>query len=145
MNHAPHGTRGLRRGSGFTLLEMIIVLAIAALLIGVGAGMVGALMDEQGLRRVAREAEVRMMQAMSRMLETSTPQSVNLDTLAQGRKLTLRRAGAKDFQPATGQRVLLRPGTLCEPVTLRWQEDTHWITATLDPLTAAFSEMEDNL
>lgn len=122
-----------------------MVLAIAALVIGVGAGAVGMMADEHELRRQTREVEVYFMQAMSRVLSTSTPQSVNLETLARGRKLTVRRAGTKEFVPAAGQRILLRPGGLCEPLTLRWEKDTQWIVATLDPLTASFIDMEDNL
>ncbi len=85
------------------------------------------------------------MRAMTRTLATTTPQSLNLEVLAAGRKLTVRRAGAKEFLPVAGQRMLLRPGGLCEPLTLRWQEDARWISATLDPLTASFLELEDNL
>lgn len=144
MNCEPR-TVNRERASGFTLLEMIIVLVIAALMIGVGAGMVGMMAEEHELRRVARDAEISFMQAMTRVLATSAPQSVNLESLAFGRKLTVRRSGAKDFIPAAGQRMLLRSGGLCEPMTLRWERDTQWIVATLDPLTASFIDMEDNL
>ena len=124
---------------------MIMVLALAALVIGVGAGAAGMMTDEHELRKVARDAEISLMQSMTRVLTTSAPQGLNLEALAYGRKLTVRRAGAKDFAPATGQRMLLRPGGLCEPLTLRWERDTQWIMATLDPLTASFINMEDNL
>ncbi|MGV3662952.1 MAG: type II secretion system protein [Prosthecobacter sp.] len=144
MNCEPR-TANREHPRGFTLLEMIVVLAIAGLLIGVGAGAVVMMTDEHELRKVARDAEMSFMQAMTRVLTTSAPQSVNLGTLAFGRNLTVRRAGAKDFTPVAGQRMLLRPGGLCEPLTLRWQKDTQWIVATLDPLTASFIEMEDNL
>lgn len=122
-----------------------MVLAIAALLIGLGATAAGMMADEHELRRVARDAEVTFMQAMTQVLTTSAPQSVNLDSIAAGQKLMVRRAGATEFVPAAGQRMLLRPGGLCEPLTLRWQQDSHWLMATLDPLTASFNEMEDNL
>lgn len=131
--------------SGFTLLEMIVVLAIASLIIGVGVSAAGMLTEEHELRKVAQDAEVRLMETMTRVMTTSAPQSVSLDGLAAGRRLTVRRPGAKEFISAEGQRMLLRPGGLCEPLTLRWQQDTHWIMATLDPLTASFNEMEDNL
>lgn len=131
--------------SGFTLLEMIVVLAIAALIIGIGAGSAAMMAEEHELRGVARDAESVFMQSMARVLSTSTPQSVNLDSITYGRKLTVRRAGGKEFLPAKGQRLLLRPGCLCEPFTLRWQQDSAWISATLDPLTASFNDLEDNL
>ncbi|HEY1053167.1 MAG TPA: prepilin-type N-terminal cleavage/methylation domain-containing protein [Prosthecobacter sp.] len=144
MNCEPQ-TANRSHPHGFTLLEMIMVLALAALVIGVGAGAVGMMTDEHELRRVTRDAEVAFMQTMTKVLTSSAPQSVNLESLAFGRKLTVRRAGAKDFASAAGQRMLLRPGGLCEPLTLRWEKDTQWIVATLDPLTASFIDMEDNL
>jgi prepilin-type N-terminal cleavage/methylation domain-containing protein len=134
-----------RRAAGFTLLEMIVVLVIAALIIGVGAGAVAQLTEENELRKVAHEAEGVFMQAMTRSLATTQPQSVSLEELAGQARLTLRRAGVEEFVPATGQRVLLRPGGLCEPLTLRWQKGAAWMSATLDPLTGGFAETEENL
>ncbi|MCX6840461.1 MAG: prepilin-type N-terminal cleavage/methylation domain-containing protein [Verrucomicrobia bacterium] len=134
-----------RRAAGFTLLEMIVVLVIAALIIGVGAGAVAQLTEENELRKVAHEAEGVFMQAMTRSLATTQPQSVSLEELGGQARLTLRRAGVEEFVPATGQRVLLRPGGLCEPLTLRWQKGAAWMSATLDPLTGGFAETEENL
>jgi prepilin-type N-terminal cleavage/methylation domain-containing protein len=134
-----------RSAAGFTLLEMIVVLVIAALIIGVGAGAVAQLTEENELRKVAHEAEGVFMQAMTRSLATTQPQSVSLEELAGQARLTLRRAGVEEFVPATGQRVLLRPGGLCEPLTLRWQKGAAWMSATLDPLTGGFAETEENL
>lgn len=134
-----------RRAAGFTLLEMIVVLVIAALIIGVGASAVAQLTEENELRKVAHEAEGVFMQAMTRSLATTQPQSVSLEELGGQARLTLRRAGVEEFVPATGQRVLLRPGGLCEPLTLRWQKGAAWMSATLDPLTGGFAETEENL
>jgi prepilin-type N-terminal cleavage/methylation domain-containing protein len=134
-----------RRAAGFTLLEMIVVLVIAALIIGVGASAVAQLTEDHELRKVAHDAEGVFMQAMTRSLATTQPQSVSLEELGRQARLTLRRAGAEEFVPATGQRVLLRPGGLCEPLTLRWQKGAAWISATLDPLTGGFAETEENL
>lgn len=85
------------------------------------------------------------MQAVTRALATTQPQGVNLEELGGQAKLTVRRMGADEFTPAAGQRLLLRPGGLCEPLTLRWQKDAAWISATLDPLTGGFIETEENL
>lgn len=134
-----------RRAAGFTLLEMIVVLAIAALVIGIGAAAVAQLTEEHELRKVAHDAEGVFMQAVTRTLATTQPQSVNLEELGKQAKLTVRRMGADEFSPAAGQRLLLRPGGLCEPLTLRWQKDAAWISATLDPLTGGFAETEENL
>lgn len=134
-----------RRAAGFTLLEMIVVLVIAALIIGVGASAVAQLTEEHELRKVAHEAEGVFMQAVTRALSTTQPQSVSLEELGMQARLTVRRAGAEEFTPAAGQRLLLSPGGLCEPLTLRWQKDAVWISATLDPLTGGFAETEENL
>jgi prepilin-type N-terminal cleavage/methylation domain-containing protein len=134
-----------RRAAGFTLLEMIVVLVIAGLVIGIGASAVAQLTEEHELRKVAHDAEGVIMQAVTRTLATTQPQGVNLEALAQGAKLMVRRAGTEEFISAEGQRMFLRPGGLCEPLTLRWQQDTAWISATLDPLTGGFAETEENL
>jgi len=134
-----------RRPAGFTLLEMIVVLVIAGLIIGIGAAAVAQLTEEHELRKVANDAEGVLMQAMTMTLATSQPQAVNLEELGKQAKLMVRRMGAEDFAPAAGQRLLLRPGGLCEPLTLRWQKGAAWISATLDPLTGGFIETEENL
>ncbi|MFN0078610.1 MAG: Tfp pilus assembly protein FimT/FimU [Prosthecobacter sp.] len=134
-----------RPAAGFTLLEMIVVLAIAALVIGIGATAVQQLTEDHELRKTAQEAERVLMQAMTRTLATAQPQSVNLETLNHGARLTVRRAGANEFVATTGQRVVLRPGGLCEPLTLHWQQGDAWIRATLDPLTGALNDVEENL
>jgi prepilin-type N-terminal cleavage/methylation domain-containing protein len=131
--------------AAFTLLEMVVVLAIAALVIGVGAGAVQRLTEEHELLRVAHDAERVLMQAMTRTLNTVQPQSVDLASLSQKVKLTVRHAGSETFVASKGQHLRLRPGGLCEPLTLRWQQGTAWVSATLDPLTAGFQEMEENL
>ena len=134
-----------RPAAGFTLLEMIVVLAIAALVIGIGATAVQRLTEDHVLRQTTQEAERVFMQAMTRTLATAQPQSVNLETLNHGARLTVRRAGANEFVATTGQRLVLRPGGLCEPLTLHWQQGDAWIRATLDPLTGALNDVEENL
>ncbi len=134
-----------RTAAGFTLLEMIVVLAIAALVIGIGASAVQRLTEDHVLRQTTQEAERVFMQAMTRALATTQPQSVNLESLNRGARLTVRRAGRDEFVATTGQRVVLRPGGLCEPLTLLWQQGDAWIRATLDPLTGALNDVEENL
>jgi len=128
----------------FTLLEMIVVLAIASLVIGIGAGAVHKLTEEHELLRVAHDAERVLMQAMTRTLNTVQPQSVDLSSLSQRAKLTVRHAGSETFVSTTNQHLRLRPGGLCEPLTLRWKNGANWVSATLDPLTAGFQELEEN-
>jgi prepilin-type N-terminal cleavage/methylation domain-containing protein len=131
------------RAAAFTLLEMIVVLAIAALVIGIGAGAVQRINEEHVLLKAAHEAEGVLMQAMTRTVATAQGQQVDLDSLGKGMKLTVKRAGASVFVSSRNQRLYLRPGGLCEPLTLRWQQGGAAVTATLDPLTATFQEMEE--
>jgi prepilin-type N-terminal cleavage/methylation domain-containing protein len=133
----------MRRAAAFTLLEMIVVLAIAALIIGIGAGAVVRMAEENEMRRAAGEAERTLMQAMTRVLKTSRPQAVPLADLAGGMNLKVRRACSDEYEPAAEQRLWLRPGGLCEPLTLRWQRGSAWLDTTLDPLTGGFTRMEE--
>lgn len=133
------------RAAAFTLLEMIVVLAIAALIIGIGAGTVQRLTAEHELLKVAHDAERVLMQAMTRTLTTVQPQQVELGSLSQGAKLTVRHAGSTVYVSTTDQHLRLHPGGLCEPLTLRWQNGASWVSATLDPLTAGFTDLEENL
>lgn len=131
------------RATGFTLLEMIVVLAIAALIIGISAVAVQRMTGEHELLRVAHDAERALMQSMTRTLRTAQPQDVDLASLSQSMKLTVRRVGSTSYVAAASQHLKLRPGGLCEPLTLRWQQGTAWVSATLDPLTGGFSELEE--
>lgn len=130
--------------TGFTLLEMIVVLAIGALVIGIGATAVHRLTEDHALRQTTQSAERVVMQAMTRALATAQPQSVNLDELKHGARLTVRRVGMAEFAASSGQRMVLRPGGLCEPLTLLWQQGDAWIRATLDPLTGALNDVEES-
>lgn len=131
------------RAAAFTLLEMIVVLAIAALVIGVGVGAIQRINEDHQLLQVAHAAESVLMQAMTRTVATAQGQQVELEELAGGMKLTVKRAGASIFISPRNQRLFLRPGGLCEPLTLRWQQGDAAVTAVLDPLTATFQEMEE--
>ncbi len=134
----------MKHRAAFTLLEMIVVLAIAALIIGIGAGAVQRITAEHELLKVAHDAERVLMQAMTRTLTTVQPQIVDLPSLSQGAKLTVRHAGSTVYVSAMRQQLRLRPGGLCEPMTLRWQQGAAWVSATLDPLTAGFIDLEEN-
>ena len=131
--------------SAFTLLEMIVVLAIAALAIGLGAGEVMQWEENTALRNAARRAEGVFVQAMTRSLNATGMQMLELGNLAEGMRLEVRRAGAADYVPAAGQRLFLPPGGLCEPLSLRWRQNESRITATPDPLTGVFTQMEEGL
>lgn len=129
--------------SAFTLLEMIVVLAIAALVIGLGAGAVMQWEESTALRNAARRAEGILVQAMTRSVDATGAQNLELGDLAGDVRLEVRRAGAADYVPAAGQRLFLIPGGLCEPLKLRWRQKESTITATPDPLTGVFTQLQE--
>ena len=139
MSMPPHST------AAFTLLEMMVVLAITALIIGIGVGGIQRMTAEHELLRVAHDAERLLMQSMTRTIATAQGQEVDLEALSQNAKLKVKRFGASAYIAPKGQRLFLRPGGLCEPLTLRWQQGEAWVSATLDPLTGSFLELEENL
>jgi prepilin-type N-terminal cleavage/methylation domain-containing protein len=151
------------RAAAFTLLEIMVVIAIAALIIGIGAGAMQNVTEDNELRKASQAVEGIFMTAVHRAYTTSsahvvafdeqgvrllgsTPQSSTAPasvTLPPGARLQLRRMGSDKLMPAAGQRVLLRPGGLCEPLLLQfaWQGST--LTASLDPLTGGFTDVEE--
>lgn len=145
-----------RPTAGFTLLEMIVVLAIAALIIAIGTAGVRRASEEHALSQVSLAVERVFMQGMRQAMATArvqtivfTDQGVVLDGAAvvipRGTHLTLCRMGRDTFTPAAGQRVLLRPGGLCEPLILHFQSGSDSIRATLDPLTGMLTNTEEHL
>ncbi|WP_395749799.1 Tfp pilus assembly protein FimT/FimU [Prosthecobacter sp.] len=153
------------RRAGFTLLEMIVVLLIAVLIIGIGAGAVQRMSQENELRKASVEMEAVFMQAAQRAYATSMTQTVvfaegglelagsNLPSggasvsvsFPEGTRFQVRRMGSDRWAPAAGQRLMLLPGGLCEPLGLRldWQGST--VRATLDPLTGGMIDVEEVL
>lgn len=153
------------RRAGFTLLEMIVVLLIAVLIIGIGAGAVQRMAQENELRKVAGEVEALFMQAAQRAYSTSTTQMVMFDegglelagsnlpaggasmrvSFPEGTRFQLRRMGSESWGPAAGQRLMLLPGGLCEPLGFRIDWQGSMVRATLDPLTGGMTDVEEVL
>lgn len=154
----------MRPHHGFTLLEMIVVLAIAALIIGVGAASLAGLTEEHELSKATVAVEQIFMTAVHRAGATSSAQVVAFDdtglaligsetgqpsanrtvTLPKGTRLLVRRFGADKLVPAAGQRVLMRPHGLCEPLQLQLERQGATVTASLDPLTGGLVDVEEH-
>lgn len=157
-----------RRSSGFTLLELVIVLVIMALLMGVAVVNFEGVGAERDLRRPASELQRMTKEAVRRAGLHERPQFILFDargfamrykTDANGRaepgdnavwqrrvdlppdmKLSLRRFGMNKFTPAAGQRLSIAPGGLCEPVTARFELGASWLEITLDPLSGGVGD-----
>jgi hypothetical protein len=61
-------------------------------------------------------------------------------TLPPDMSLSLRRFGSDKFVPAAGQRLIIAPSGLCEPLTARFEQGRSWFEVTLDPLTGGARE-----
>lgn len=168
MNPEPRARHPGRAKSGFTLLELVIVLVIMALLMGVAVVNFDGVDAERDLRRPASELQRMTMEAVRRAGLYERPQMILFDargfamryrTDADGRresgdnavwqrrvdlppamKLSLRRFGSNRFAPAAGQRLSIAPGGLCEPVTARFELGASWIEVTLDPLSGGVAD-----
>jgi prepilin-type N-terminal cleavage/methylation domain-containing protein len=157
----------------FTLLEVVIVLTIMSLLIGIAVVSVNTVGKEQDVRRPVSEFTRMTQEAVQRAGIYERAQVILFDkkgfsmryrTDADGRftaddtkvwqrrveipdgmKFTLRRFGSTKFAPAAGQRLVIAPGGLCEPLTARFELNGSWIETSLDPLSGGPRDEEMNI
>jgi len=156
-------TRTRLRAGGFTLLEMCIVLFVMALLVGISVFSFGGVTQEEALRRPALEMQRMVMEAVRRSSLYERPQTIAFDAkgfamryrtdvngqatnddqqvwqrrvqMPPDMQLSLRRFGSDKFTPAAGQRLVVAPSGLCEPIAARFQMDGSWIEIAFDPLS----------
>lgn len=136
------------RARGFTLVELVLVLAIVALATLLGAAAVGRGMDGLRLRSAANGIAAQLRFTRAQALATGEPQRFTVDPAAhawqapKGRRGTIPAGvsvafvGAREAQPAEGQgaivffpdgaatggRVRLRRGDA------EWRVDVAWLT-----------------
>ena len=136
------------RSRGFTLVELLLVLAIIAVAMLLGAGVIGRGMDGLRLRSSANGIAAQLRFTRAQALATGEPQRFTIDPAAHAWQapkdrhgdLPARSAivftGAREVQPAEGQgaivffpdgastggRVRLQQGAAA------WQVDVAWLT-----------------
>lgn len=167
LRHGPQPAAGATTGSrtgGFTLMEVLMVLFIIALITGMAVMNFDGIFKEQDLRKPVLEFKDLTAEAVRRATLYERPQVLMFDkagmvlplqvrrvgdsapvrmkrfTLPPGMTLALRRFGSEKFMPAEGQRLMISPSGLCEPLTARFQQGESWFEVTLDPLTGAAKE-----
>lgn len=135
----------------------MVVLFIIGLLSGVGVISFNSVTRGQEVRRPAMEFQRLVREAMRRAAATEEPQTIVFDKrgftmrfrndagdgsawqhrvdLPEAMTLVLRRFGEEKFAPAAGQRLVVAPGGLCEPLAARFQLGDAWVEFTLDPLS----------
>lgn len=109
------GPAGLAAGHGFTLLEVMVVVALLALAAAVAAALLGGGMDGVRLRGAAQEIAVQLRHTRAHAMATGQVQSFVIDPAAHrysapgrgdGRiddALAIRFQGARELVPVAGQ------------------------------------------
>lgn len=140
------------RPRGFTLLELLLVLAIIAIAVLLGTGAIGRGMDGLKLRSAANGIAAQLRFTRAQALATGEPQRFTIDPAAHAWQAPKDRhgtlpprasvvfTGAREAQPAegegaivffadgasTGGRVRLQQGAAA------WQVDVAWLTGQVD-------------
>lgn len=154
-------------------MEVVIVLVIVALLMGLAVVRFDSVTAQQEVRRPVSELQRMTLDAVRRAVLYERPQTILFDArgftmryktdvngqadaqdtavwqrrveIPSGMKLLLRRFGSVKFTPAAGQRLVVAPGGLCEPLTARFELGQSWIEVTLDPLSGGVREEAMNI
>ncbi len=157
-----------RCSAGFTLLELTVVLFIMALFVTVAAVSFQGIDGEQVLREPAEELQRMAREAVRRAGMYEQPQVIVFDKHGFGTRYRddvnatpenggttqwLRRVqipediscqmkhwGQKEWKPAAGQRWMVQPSGLCEPLTVRLERGRSYIEMQFNPLTGGVAE-----
>jgi prepilin-type N-terminal cleavage/methylation domain-containing protein len=153
---APPAAR--RSPRGYTLLEIALVVALIALIIGAAVPLTSGFTREQRLRDVVRDVLVYAKTARSEAMTTGRPAEVvfaregfalrrpgeeepsESRQLPRGMRYVIEPFGAKKAVRPDGQRWIFQPTGLCEPLTVRVEEDEAWMQVTFDALTAGIAD-----
>ena len=157
-----------RYSAGFTLLELTVVLFIMAVFVTVAAVSFEGIDGEQVLRTPADELQRMAREAVRRAGMYERPEVIVFekhgfgiryrDDLAAmeangGNTQWIRRVaipedisvrmkhwGQNEFKPAAGQRWMVQPSGLCEPLTVRLDRGRSFIELQFNPLTGGVAE-----
>jgi len=151
--------------SGFTLLELTIVLFIMLLFLGAAAMSFSGISEEEKLRKPAAELQKMARQAVQRagMYEETEaivfekngfgirfredPQVTKAPRvwfthveLGQGITLRVKRWGQRDWKSAAGQRWVMQPSGLCEPIMVRLETERSFLEMQFNPITGGVAD-----
>jgi prepilin-type N-terminal cleavage/methylation domain-containing protein len=144
--------------SGFTILEVCVVLFIIAVMFAVAVPTASHLLDEEKLSRPIRELQTFARTARRNAMMENRSYVVLLlndsyllrpsdDSKDSGRKpdtyelpagvtFAIERLGDKDFLKQTDAKWLFSPNGLCEPMKFIFHRKGDWVRFHVDPLTA---------
>lgn len=131
------------RSAGFTLLEIIVAMALTLMVIGIAAVSISGVRAEDQLRRAAAVIETTARQNLMQALNSQ--QTVRMDLTSGafgagdefGGMLLVRRYGESAFRkPRRGEAWEFSPTGICEPIEVRISGPAGQIEIGFDPLTA---------
>ena len=136
------------KSGAFTLLELILAIAVAMLIIGAAVLSIGSLGKERALRAHAGILEATARGALQNAIRTGNtiPLRFSKTNFALGDKshpldsarLDILRAGESTWRtPAENESWTFHPSGLCEPIAIRITNPNGKIEIQFDPLTAA--------
>jgi type II secretion system protein H len=143
---------------GYTLIEIVLVLAIMVLVVGTVVPLSSGFMREQRLRDPVRELLVLAKTARTEAMTTGRATGVILGkkgfglvrpgdeepsetyVLPRDMSYSIRPFGSERAAKPDGQVWMFQPTGLCEPVAVRFGEKDAWIEVSFDPLTANIGE-----
>jgi type II secretory pathway pseudopilin PulG len=149
---------GSRRAGGYTLLEIAMVVAIIVLIIGAAVPLTSGFTKEQRLRDVVRELLVLAKTARADAMTTGRASEVVFTkkgfglrrpgdeelsetfSLPRGMRYVIEPFGADKAVRPDGQQWVFQPTGLCEPLSVRVEEDEAWMQVTFDALTAGIAD-----
>ncbi len=145
--------------AGFTLLEMITVMALIIMMLGIAAFATRQVAPEPAVRKPGNDlirlskTAVRAAAVQGRgymlafdkngfsLLGNEGGQSDRV-SLPKGMKVFIKRWGARDWEPAEGQRWWFGMQGLCEPLSVRIAAADSALTLRFNPLTGSPAEEE---
>ena len=161
-------TRHSRQSAGFTLIEMVVVMLIIALLLGISVMSFQGVTEQQTLRtpalelqRMAREAVRRAgmyeqtqtiafeKNAFSIRYKSDAKSVADADSktvwqrridIPQNMRMSVMRWGGQEWLPATGQKWIVQPSGLCEPLSVRFELGPSHLEMRFNPLTGGVAE-----
>lgn len=150
-------------GGAFTLLEILMVLAIIALLLGVAVPLTSGFSREQEFRDVMRGLLVLAKTARMDAMTTGHPAEVVFEKqeiglrrpgeeevsetvkIPRNMRYTLLPFGADKAERPDGQKWIFQPTGICEPVSVHLTDDEAWMEWRFDPLTAGIADESYNI
>lgn len=158
MKNIPWPLMRHRFSTAFSLLEILMVLAIIALLLGVAIPLTTGFSRDQEFRDVMRELLVLAKTARREAMTTGRPVQVVFDKggfalfragedepsevvkLPAKMSYTLRPFGTDKSLRPDGQRWIFQSTGICEPIAVNLTDGEAWMEMRFDPLTASIAD-----